>query len=189
MSEVTLPPPSVLTERLHHSKVVLVTGAASGIGFAAAQLFAQHGAKVILVDLASSRLEAAAEEIGHGCDFRACDVTKWEQQVALFDWVKHTYGPPEIVCLNAGIDPELATSENPSAKEKVVSNYLASESEPREGAGEDNSQLKQPPTTVLDVNFYGVLYGIKLAVHHFSAGKGGRVVITGSAASHMPVVY
>ncbi|EXJ53958.1 hypothetical protein A1O7_09295 [Cladophialophora yegresii CBS 114405] len=188
MSEVTLPPASVLTERLQDSKVVLVTGAASGIGFAAAQLFAQHGAKVILVDLASGRLKAAAEDIGHGCDFRACDVANWEQQVALFDWVKQTYGPPEIVCLNAGIDPELATSQTPSAKEKVVSNYLASELEPREDASEGGSQLKQPPTVVFDVNFYGVLYGIKLAVHHFPEGKGGRIVITGSAASQMGVV-
>ncbi|KIW63058.1 hypothetical protein PV04_09936 [Phialophora macrospora] len=189
MSEVTLPAPSVLTERLRHQKVVLVTGAASGIGFAVAQLFAQHGAKVILVDLAANQLKAATETIGHDCDFRACDVTSWEQQVALFDWVERTYGPPEIVCLNAGVDPELATSETSLAKEKVISNYLAPESEPRNGASEGKVQLKPPPTTVFDVNFYGVLYGIKLAVHHFPAGRGGRIIITGSAASHMPVVY
>jgi NAD(P)-dependent dehydrogenase (short-subunit alcohol dehydrogenase family) len=189
MSEITPPTSSILRERLQ--KIALVTGAASGIGFATARLFAQHGAKVILVDLATCRLKAAVDEIGYGCDFRECDVSSWEQQVALFEWVARTYGPPDIVCLNAGIDPELATSATPSAMESVATNYLADEYETSEStdAAGGEPQLKPPPRTIFDVNFHGVLYGIKLATSYFSKFKGGRIVITGSAVSHVPMPY
>ncbi|KIX98456.1 uncharacterized protein Z520_05757 [Fonsecaea multimorphosa CBS 102226] len=179
MSEVVLPNPATLKELLR--KVVLVTGAASGIGLATARLFAQNGAKVILVDLDAKKLQDVAQSIGHECDSYACDVSSWEQQVALFNWATRIYGPPEIVCLNAGIDPELATSEQASAKERVASNYLADE--------ENGQFLKPPPKVIFDVNFYGVLYGIKLAVHHLEDGRAGRIIITGSAASYIPVPY
>ncbi|KIW99225.1 uncharacterized protein Z519_00888 [Cladophialophora bantiana CBS 173.52] len=191
MSEVVLPTSAVLSE--HLGKVVLVTGAASGIGLATARLFAQHGAKVILVDLEATRLQDVAQTIGHGCEFYACDVSSWEQQLSLFNWVARKYGPPKIVCLNAGIDPELATSESSSGKERVASNYLADEYEasgnPSQVSDGSGQLLKPPPKAIFDVNFYGVLYGVKLAVHHLGHGCGGRIIITGSAASYIPVTY
>lgn len=187
MSVITLPTPSKLGELL--GKVAIVTGAASGIGKATAQLFAQHGAKVILVDVSTDRLKAAAESIGHGCDFHTCDVSSWEQQVALFDWVTRTHGPPDVVCLNAGIDPELLQLAQPSTREAVAYNYLADEYETTTVGGTETRRLKPPPKTVIDINYYGVLYGIKLAVHHFGTRHGGRIVITASAASYMGVPH
>ncbi|OAL38505.1 hypothetical protein AYO20_02154 [Fonsecaea nubica] len=191
MSEVVLPTPTLLKERL--GKVALVTGAASGIGLATARIFAQHGAKVIVVDLDAKKVQAVASSIGHGCDSYTCDVSSWEQQVALFDWVTRAYGPPEIVCLNAGIDPELATTESASGKERVANNYLADEYDSSGSATQAVKEirplLKPPPKMVFDVNFYGVLYGVKLAVHHFGDRKGGRIIITGSAGSYIPVPY
>ncbi|KAJ9614093.1 hypothetical protein H2200_002229 [Cladophialophora chaetospira] len=180
MSEITLP-----NLKPQGQKIVLVTGAASGIGLATAQLFAQQGAKVILVDLSTSKLKAAADKIGHDCDFRACDVSSWEQQVSLFDWVVRTHGAPEVVCLNAGIDPEIETWISDTAKQQVDSNYLADDFEELDDPAGGQRQLKPPPKSILDVNYYGVLYGTKLAVHHFKTGTPGRIVVTGSAASHI----
>lgn len=184
MTSIDLPTSSYLRE--HLQKVVLVTGAASGIGFATARLFAEHCARVVLVDLDTPALRTAAESIGDNCSYYACDVSSWEQQVALYDWVCRSYGPPEIVCLNAGIDPELAATETPSAKEKVASNYLADEFETSEAGCR---RLRAPPDAIFDVNVKGVIYGLKLAVHSLVEWRGGRIIITGSAASYIPVAY
>lgn len=82
-------------------KVVLVTGAASGIGRATATLFAKEGAKVVVVDLDQEAGGAIASEIG-GLFARA-DVSKPEQLEAAVETALSEFGRLDVAHLNAGV--------------------------------------------------------------------------------------
>jgi NAD(P)-dependent dehydrogenase (short-subunit alcohol dehydrogenase family) len=83
-------------------KVAIVTGAASGIGFALATGFVREGAKaVVLADLPQANLEAAAATAGgHAI---ACDVTDEHQVNALIEQTEQRFGSVDIFISNAGI--------------------------------------------------------------------------------------
>lgn len=83
-------------------RIVVVTGAASGIGRALAQRFAAAGAKtVVCVDRDEAGAKATAAGIG-GAAFRV-DVSREEEIVALIDTVERDIGPIDLFCSNAGI--------------------------------------------------------------------------------------
>jgi NAD(P)-dependent dehydrogenase (short-subunit alcohol dehydrogenase family) len=85
--------------------VAVVTGAASGLGNAAARKLAEAGARVALLDLPSSRGPAAAAELGAGAIFVPTDVTSEEQVAAALDAAAEL-GPVRIAVNCAGIaDP------------------------------------------------------------------------------------
>lgn len=72
-----------------NEKVVVITGGATGIGFALAKQFAQHGARLVLAARRRERLnQAAATLAASGADVRvfACDVTRRAQVDALADF-------------------------------------------------------------------------------------------------------
>ncbi|KAL3455503.1 hypothetical protein BJX64DRAFT_282021 [Aspergillus heterothallicus] len=166
---------------------VIVTGGASGIGLAIATSFACLGARVAVVDVNKGLLDEAVAAIGNSATGYVCDVSSWSAQCELFEKVTSTTGAPTIVCLNAGVDPELAISNPRSSaecKKLVRYNYLAHELDVKECNDNGPPRLKQPPTTIFDVNFYGVLYGIKLASYYMRE-NGGRIIVTGSAASYI----
>lgn len=81
-------------------KTAVVTGGANGIGFAAATQFAQSGARVFILDLASQDPAGAAARIG--ATGIAADVTGKASIAAAFA----QSGPPDIVAVNAGIAPQ-----------------------------------------------------------------------------------
>ncbi|KAL3444242.1 hypothetical protein BJX65DRAFT_311021 [Aspergillus insuetus] len=172
---------------------VLITGAASGIGRAIAEAFASHGAVVILVDVNEEELDRTANAIGGHARGFVCDVSSWAAQCELFDQVSSTIGPLTIVCLNAGIDPELAVSNPASStdsKSLVRYDYLAAELDGPPHTTGAPKVLKKPPSTILDVNFYGVMYGIRLASYYMrNSSTGGRIIVTGSAASYVGFPY
>ena len=66
-------------------KVVMVTGAASGIGLATAKAFRQRGAELFMLDLNQDSLDRAAEELGGGVLSIACDVTDRNQVQSAFE--------------------------------------------------------------------------------------------------------
>lgn len=187
----TIPRPSSETiSSLLENRVAIVTGAARGIGFAIASLLAQHGARVVLVDLHEDTLKTACATIGHGATYQTCDVSDWNQQVALFSHVTKTIGIIHLLVCNAAINPEIAllqTSE-PEKQAQMASrvryNYLADELDAR---NESEGQLQRPSTQLLDVNVNSVIFGLKLGIHHMKAHAGGRIVVVGSAASYVPV--
>ncbi|XAR65445.1 Isopiperitenol dehydrogenase [Bertholletia excelsa] len=92
-------------------KVAIVTGGASGIGEATACLFAQHGARAIVIaDIQDAKGQQVAESIGSGqCSYIHCDVTEEAQVQAMVDWTVRSYGQLDIMFSNAGIlfgDPD-----------------------------------------------------------------------------------
>jgi len=107
------------------NKVVLITGAASGIGKAAAETFAKEGAKIVLSDYNTKLGEMTTAEIikqGGQAIFVSADVSKYEDVKALVDKAVEEYGCIDIALNNAGIGGPLApTSEvKPSDWDRVI---------------------------------------------------------------------
>jgi len=84
-------------------KVALVTGGASGIGFAAAKLFADEGATVIVADRDAAASTAAVSELGQRARFHRLDVTREDQWVAVADAVVRDFGRIDILVNSAGV--------------------------------------------------------------------------------------
>src|SRR5262245_62623402 len=88
------------------NKVVVITGAASGIGRALAARFAAEGSKIVLADIEPGALEEAAAELrAGGATVLAVptDVTKPEKVQALCDRTVAGVGRVDVVCENAGV--------------------------------------------------------------------------------------
>ncbi|WP_439857664.1 SDR family oxidoreductase [Pseudomonas syringae] len=89
-------------------KVVLITGASSGIGEAAARLIAAKGAHVVLGARRIERLQTLAADIeaqGGSARFRALDVTDALDMQAFADFAKHAFGKIDVIINNAGVMP------------------------------------------------------------------------------------
>ena len=138
-------------------KVVVITGASSGIGEATAKLLAKNGAMVMLGARREDRLYKIADEInvnGGRADFRTVDVTKPEEVQALVDAAKESFGGIDVIFNNAGIMPNSPMSEVRTDEwNKMV-----------------------------DVNLKGVLNGIAAVLPTFTAQKHGHIITTSSVA-------
>ena len=90
---------------LLNGRVAVISGAASprGIGRATARLFAQHGARVVILDLDETASSAAAAELGSGHLGFACDVTKPESCKAAAERTLAACGQVDVLVNNAGI--------------------------------------------------------------------------------------
>jgi NAD(P)-dependent dehydrogenase (short-subunit alcohol dehydrogenase family) len=86
-----------------NNRVAIVTGGASGIGKATAELFVKEGAKVIIGDLASSKGAEVAGQIG--ATFVATDVRESSQIEALVKTATTRFGRLDVMYNNAGIGP------------------------------------------------------------------------------------
>jgi NAD(P)-dependent dehydrogenase (short-subunit alcohol dehydrogenase family) len=84
-------------------RVVVVTGAGSGLGLASARRMAAEGARIIAVDIDATAGEVAAKETGG--EFVAVDVADEDQVRDLFDGVAARYGRIDVAFNNAGISP------------------------------------------------------------------------------------
>jgi short-subunit dehydrogenase len=86
-------------------KLVLITGASTGIGRAAAREFVRQGARVIGVARSAQRLEQLSDELGGPEHFvaQAADVTDAGAMEAMAEAVLERYGAPDVVVANAGI--------------------------------------------------------------------------------------
>jgi len=89
------------------SKVVIVTGAAEGIGKAIASAFADCGAMVIVFDIQTIKGAATAQEIG--AVFQECDITRKQQVESSIDFVMERYGRLDVMVNNAGINTTTAS--------------------------------------------------------------------------------
>ncbi|KAG4431542.1 hypothetical protein IFR05_012977 [Cadophora sp. M221] len=151
-------------------KVVLITGAANGIGKAAAELYHLLGAKVVIGDLNETLGNDLAAKLGQNAMFQVCDVTEWFSLQKLFVAAIERFGRLDIVIANAGI-PEI---------EDLFENSV----DPTTG------QLLEPKYIVLDVNMRGVLATVKLAKYFFEKQKSpGSIVMTSSTGGYVGGSY
>lgn len=89
-------------------KVILITGASSGIGEACARLLAEKGARLLLGARRTERLQQLVDEIrqaGGKADFRHLDVTRQEDSQAFVDAAVAQYGRVDVLINNAGVMP------------------------------------------------------------------------------------
>lgn len=84
-------------------KVVMVTGAAQGMGASHAHLFIEEGAKVILTDLNAEKGQVFSADLGENALFVKQDVTSEEDWIAAIDTAESHFGPVDVLVNNAGI--------------------------------------------------------------------------------------
>ena len=90
------------------NKVVIITGASSGIGEATAYKLARAGAKIVLGARREDKLKAIADQIkasGGEAVYRVTDVVKPEDNAALVALAKEVFGKVDVIFLNAGLMP------------------------------------------------------------------------------------
>jgi NADP-dependent 3-hydroxy acid dehydrogenase YdfG len=140
-------------------KVVVITGASSGLGEAAARLLSAEGAKVVLGARRTDRLKSLADEF-NGDDRNALavatDVTDREQVKKLVDKAAKEFGRVDVMINNAGIMPRA----------------------PLERLTIDDWDR------TIDVNIKGVLYGVAAALPHMIEQKSGQMIFVSSVAGH-----
>jgi NAD(P)-dependent dehydrogenase (short-subunit alcohol dehydrogenase family) len=98
----------LLTMESFQDKVCVITGGASGIGFALARRFQEAGMRVALGDIEKGALARSVDELGgesSGVLGHHCDVTRLDDLHSLRDAVIERFGGFHIVCLNAGVAP------------------------------------------------------------------------------------
>jgi NADP-dependent 3-hydroxy acid dehydrogenase YdfG len=84
-------------------KIAVITGASSGIGEAAARIFAAEGMRVVLVARRAEKIRALAKDIGEAAFAMETDVADASQVKSLFDQVRSRYGGVDLLVNNAGM--------------------------------------------------------------------------------------
>jgi NADP-dependent 3-hydroxy acid dehydrogenase YdfG len=134
-----------------NEKIVLITGASSGIGEATARLLGKAGAKLVIGARRTDRLEALASEIraaGGTVGVKALDVTSRESVEAFAAFARDKFGRVDVIVNNAGIMPL-----SPVAALKV-----------------------DEWDRMIDVNIKGVLYGIAAVLPGMNAQGSGQII-------------
>jgi len=151
-----------MTKEGFKNKVVVVTGAANGIGFALCKRFARDGAKICLLDMDDRALKVAKRELTDSrvdCLSLMCDVSKRSQCEDSIQKVMDRYGGVDVLINNAGITQRGAFVDTRiSVFEKVMA-----------------------------VNFLGSLYCTKAAINSLIQRK-GLIIVNESVAGLAPLL-
>lgn len=141
------------------NKVIIITGASSGIGEETARVLAANGAKVVLSARREDKLKKLADEIGGNAAYLASDVTSLEDMNAVVALAKEKFGKVDAVFANAGIMP----------------------------AGNMSELKVKDWNAMIDINIKGVLNVMAAVLPEFTAQKYGHVIATSSRAGLMSV--
>jgi NADP-dependent 3-hydroxy acid dehydrogenase YdfG len=140
-------------------KVVVITGASSGLGEAAARRLSAEGATVVLGARRADRIQALVAELtaqGGKALAMTTDVTQCDQVKALVDTAAEQFGRVDVIINNAGLMPH-----SPLERLKIA----------------DWDRM-------IDVNLKGVMYGIAAALPHMIKQKSGHIIFVSSVAGH-----
>jgi NAD(P)-dependent dehydrogenase (short-subunit alcohol dehydrogenase family) len=138
-------------------RLVVVTGAASGIGFASAALFANKGARVILADINQEGVHRAADEIhrnGGTAHAYHLDVANEADVNAFARDVTGAHGRVAVLFNNAGVGVSASIADTPLDDWKWL----------------------------VGINYWGVVYGIKAFLPHMGGKEAGHILNTASMA-------
>lgn len=141
------------------NKVILITGASSGIGEATARHLAAMGAHVVLGARRTDRLEALAGEIraaGGSAQYRSLDVTSLEDMQQFVAFARRAHGRVDVILNNAGVMP---LSKLDALK---IDEW----------------------NRMIDVNIRGVLHGIAAALPLMQAQRSGQIINMASIGAH-----
>jgi NAD(P)-dependent dehydrogenase (short-subunit alcohol dehydrogenase family) len=143
-----------------HKKTAIITGAASGIGKATAELFFNEGANLVLADVNEIDLKSTVSECNNR-DNRAVtiktDVSREEDVEKLVSTCLQEYGRVDIACNNAGIT---GNALKLSLEEQEADNWM----------------------TVYSINVLGAMYMLKYVTKPMTKQGGGSIVNTASVA-------
>lgn len=142
------------------NKVVIITGASSGIGEATAKELASKGAKLVLAARREDRLKKLQEEIQHNggqAVYKVTDVASNEQMEELANYALEAFGKIDVMVNNAGIMPLSPVHE------KKINEW----------------------DKMVDVNIKGVLYGIAAVLPFMRERKEGHIINVSSIAGHL----
>ena len=89
--------------RMLRRPLALVTGAAQGIGFAAARKLKEDGFQVLLADINADGVKNAAQQLGQDSTGLACDIGNTDEINSMFDHIDEHFGPLTVLVNNAGI--------------------------------------------------------------------------------------
>ena len=140
-------------------KVIVITGASSGLGEATARLLSAEGAIVALGARRDERLKSLTAELtakGGKALAIATDVTNCGQVKKLVDAAVEKFGRIDVIINNAGLMPQ-----SPLDRLKI-----------------------DEWDRMIDVNIKGVLYGIAAALPHMTRQKSGHIINVSSVAGH-----
>ncbi|WP_137662584.1 SDR family oxidoreductase [Enterococcus hulanensis] len=141
------------------SKVIVITGASSGIGEASAKLLAAKGNKVVLGARREEKLKQIVEEIkadnGEAL-YQLTDVTDSEDVEKLVKLAVDTFGRIDVLINSAGIMP------HSPLKDKRINDW----------------------DQMIDINIKGTLYGIGAALSYMNEQKAGQIINISSVAGH-----
>jgi len=140
-------------------KVMIVTGASSGIGRAVARQFAAEGLKLVLVARSADKLAALAEELGGDTVAIPADLTRAEDVDAMVAAAEARFGPIDILFANAG-------------------SYVAGDV--AEGDADEWDR-------VIAVNVNGVFRCVRAVLPGMIARRSGDIVVTSSISGHQAI--
>jgi NAD(P)-dependent dehydrogenase (short-subunit alcohol dehydrogenase family) len=141
-------------------KVAIITGGASGIGEATAELFAQQGAKVVIADINAEVGEALAAKLGTNTRFKHTDTSSKVDIESLVDFAIETFGGLDIMFNNAGI----SGAQYPRFLDDDMADF----------------------EKVIGVNLRGVMIGSQCAARYMAKNGGGVILNNASIAGIVP---
>ncbi|HEY6494570.1 MAG TPA: SDR family NAD(P)-dependent oxidoreductase [Trebonia sp.] len=145
-------------------QVALVTGGASGLGYAFSSILADAGADVVIADLDAEALKGAVAELsanGNTVSGVQLDVSEAAAVRSTVDEIVESHGRIDIAFANAGIGRG---------------------SSPRVPAGSLDEMSMADYNTLIDINLHGVVYTAQAAARHMKRQGSGSIVTTASTA-------